>query len=846
MAGWVSLAVCVALLATAVVLGTGAAGAKVSLADLGNWLPSSRANTVVHVNGTTGQVDGRVELAGETNGPLEVGTDGSTVLVLDQETGTVSRIDPAQLTVPQMRSYGADGLTLAVGAGKAWLVDALAGTVQPIDPVSLAPVSAPIDLGSKPLGPAGADNSGNLWVTLPATGQVVAVRGAVPSAPIPVADPGHVLLLTIADGRPVVTDTTAGVVKVIGEEGPVRSINLPEAVAGAKPEAVRIPERGEGPLVPILAADSGQLVLLNIDDGAVQAAPVATPGNDFGPPEVLGNRVYVPDRTTGTLLVYDTAAAAFAPSVRVTGTAGPLELDVRDGLLWANDQTQATAVVVDAQGRAHPVDKYKPDVPSEADKSPSPTTTRTTRPTQPSQSAAPSDSATASTGTPPGGPRPDATTAEPTTRPPTEPVRDDPPGRDETTGSTSPPDRSTPPPATTPAPTVVVTVTERVPVVPPPSRPPTEPPTPRPSVPNGPPAPVPTTALPVPTTAQPVPTTALPAPTTALPVPTTTQPVPTTTKPVPTTTKPAPNPTTSSAPPPSSPPPSTPPAPTPKPPGTPKAESGPGRITLVFAASPGARPDRYSLADLPEGAKATPATVAPGGPFQFVVTGLSCADEYSFKVVAEFGSTKLTSGASTAVRPCVLVSAPTSLKTQVPRNGKSFTATWKAPANAGGSKVTYTVSWSGSGQASKGSTTTTETTAAPKGLTNGHTYNVKVTATNEVGTGPAASAVADLRPPTRTYNVGPNSDNGVTVGVRSGPGVAGTTSVAQIPAGYTGPITVHCQTTGQTVPRDGTSLRSNIWDKVTWKGETGYTSDLYIRTPNADESKFSPELWECP
>ncbi|NUT46606.1 MAG: hypothetical protein HOV94_04685, partial [Saccharothrix sp.] len=674
-AGWLSLAACLALLATSIVLGTGAAGAKVTLADLGNWLPSSRANTIVHVNGTTGQVDGRVELAGEGQGPIQVGTDGNAVLVLDQGTGTVSRIDPAQLAVPQTRDYGANGMSLAVGGGQAWLVDHPGGTVQPIDPMSLVPVGGAIDLRSRPLGPSGTDASGRLWVTLPATGQIVAIRGAVPAAPVQVAEPGHVLQLTIADGKPVVTDTTAGVVKVIGPDGPVRTINLPEAVAKAKADAVRVPERSEGPLLPVLASDSGQLVLLDVNDGAVQAAPMATGGDDYGPPEVLGNRVYVPDRSNGTLVVYDTAAAAFAPSVRVTGSAGPLDLDVRDGLLWANDQTQAVAVVIDAKGDVHPVDKYKPGAPSDGDKSPRPTSTPTATPTR--------------TPSGPGTSAPTNSTSAPASSAP--PASTGPPQRTEPPGRTEPPNGGLP---TVPqVPPVVVTITQHVTVAPSPNPPATTVPEP----PRVPPQEPPTTKAPAP----PAPTSRPPAATTKpAPAP------PPTGKPA--TSKPA---TSNPAPPPP-----TTPAPQPQPPGTPKAESGPGRITLVFAASPGARPDRYSVNNLPAGAKATPATVAPGGPFQFVVTGLSCANEYSFTVAAEFGQTKLASAPSTAVRPCVLVSAPTALSTEVPRNGHGFTASWKAPANAGGSTVSYKVAWSGGG--TNGSTTTTGTSATASGLAN--------------------------------------------------------------------------------------------------------------------------------
>lgn len=189
--GWVSVVACAALLAGFVVLGGGAAGARVSISDLGAWLSSSKAHSVVHVNGSTGQVDGRVDIPGDGEGLLQVGVDGETVLVLDEQTGVVSRIDTAQLTVPQSRAYASKGMSLEVGAGRAWLVDPAGGTVQPIDPASLAPLSPPIDLGSHPLGPSGVDASGTLWVALPALGQVIAVKDNVPAAPVKVAEPGH-------------------------------------------------------------------------------------------------------------------------------------------------------------------------------------------------------------------------------------------------------------------------------------------------------------------------------------------------------------------------------------------------------------------------------------------------------------------------------------------------------------------------------------------------------------------------------------------------------------------------------------------------------------------------------
>ncbi len=91
--------------------------------------------------------------------------------------------------------------------------------------------------------------------------------------------------------------------------------------------------------------------------GAVAAGRLAAP-------QVLGDRVYLPDQSTGSLVVYDSGAGRIVAQIAVSGRAGPLDVFVSDGMLRANDAAGPDAVAVDDQGGVHHIGKYQPDIPS--------------------------------------------------------------------------------------------------------------------------------------------------------------------------------------------------------------------------------------------------------------------------------------------------------------------------------------------------------------------------------------------------------------------------------------------------------------------------------------------------
>jgi hypothetical protein len=421
----IAAAVVGSLVVAAVLFGVSASSANPRLADVGAWLWSKTKGTVVHANGLSGDVDGLIDIAASKK--LKIVQDGTSVLLVDEATGVVSRVEPSQINVTQTRDFQAAGLQLVVSGNLAYAVDP-AGTVQRIDPATLNAVGTPVKLQG-PLGRSGIDGGGRLWVPVPARGEVVPIAEGVPQEAVKVGRAGEELSLTIAGSVPMIVNTRAATAVVIGSDGSTGKVVLPPEVAAASQGGVLAPARTDGPKVPVLVpGPSGLLVVVDTDSNApshVKLADKVDP-RGLGVPQILGSRVYIPDSGTGRLIVWDAAAEKVESPIAIAETPGPLDVFVKDGLLWANDENGDRALVIDADGRERPVEKDDSNVPG-------PTRTPKPRPT----------------------PKPQPTdTAKPPVADPTETAGDDEVAPEETpTPSKTPQETSTPTPTATPTPT---------------------------------------------------------------------------------------------------------------------------------------------------------------------------------------------------------------------------------------------------------------------------------------------------------------------------------------------------------------------------------------------------------
>jgi hypothetical protein len=427
---------------------------------------------------------------------------------------------------------------------------------------------------------------------------------------------------------------------------------------------------------------------------------------------VLGKKVYIPDESAGKLLVYDTAASELADPVVVTKKAGKLELFVRNGLLWVNDQNNAAAAVINTSGKVRHIGKYRTDVPSARKPGDKPVdeSVPTAAPASqgPPRTAAPGPSAPAGGG---GQPKPSAPGPGPTTQEP----------------SASP----------SPSPSKNCDVTWEA----------------------G--------------------------------------------------------------------------CPEPAAPGTPQAQSGNGIITITFAAASGVTPTRYVLKGMADGQTVSPDELGPDGSFTFEVKGGSCDKQYSYTVVAEYaaGAPSKESQPSAPVRPCIAPGTPQGLTVAVAQRGHGGTLTWQAPSGADAS-VKYTVS------GPTGTQTTTATSYTYKNLQNSNIYAVSVTASNAAGSGGGTGSTLNLTPPDKAKNITHNDNDTNPLYIRTGPSTSNG-KAGQIPGETTPSVTVHCNTTGESVTHPFTHQTSAVWGKITYRGVSGYVADIYL------DSRYDNDVWDC-
>ncbi|MEV3921756.1 fibronectin type III domain-containing protein [Actinomadura coerulea] len=400
--GQVAVGLTGVLVIAAVVYGVGVASAKYRIADVGAWLTARDKGLVVHVNGPAAKVDSKTGVPPQMRGhDIRIVQDGATVLIVDQDTGVVSRLDPSQLDVGASRPLGR-GIQVLAGAGKAYTVDSVKGVLQQIDPVGLTPVGAPAALPPV-LGQAGIDARGALWVPVAKDGQVTAFKDGRSQPPVPVGGPGDDLALTMAAGDPVVVNSTNATATVVKPSGTRLTVGLPATVRQAGRGGVLAPPATDGKTVPLLVPGAGSLVTVDTDTGRYSSTRLAMPKHRYRPPQMLGPKVYIPDETAGALLVYDSAGNRFEAPVPVSGRPARLDVFVRDGLLWANDPSGPRAVVIDGQGGRKGIDKYRDKVPGGPARRAIPQPGGSGAP-QPPRTTAPQDPRRRTPGRPPGGP----------------------------------------------------------------------------------------------------------------------------------------------------------------------------------------------------------------------------------------------------------------------------------------------------------------------------------------------------------------------------------------------------------------------------------------------------------
>ncbi len=346
--------------------GLGAADHALASANATAWLFSSAKGEVARANGETGRVDTRFKVTDAQGHEIVLSQTDQFLILRDLTTGKVSSLNLAtlQLAATTQTTPGL-GISVALDADAAFIIDAVQGVVRQLDPLTLNPVGDPLRF---PPGLTGGsfDDNGTLWLAVPSEGTVVGIRsaparhsGGTTAAPGPaiarttvVADPGHDLALsTLTSGVAVLDQTARTLTTVRGQS--THTVALPLTGAGS------MPAHSADPQVPVTVVDDRHVYVVN----GTQVSDFAVPGDGprLEPAVSFAGWLYVADNATGTVYVLD-AQGSLVNTIAIPHSGGALELTIRGGHLFINAPNAATARVVDAHHHVRIVDKYANDV----------------------------------------------------------------------------------------------------------------------------------------------------------------------------------------------------------------------------------------------------------------------------------------------------------------------------------------------------------------------------------------------------------------------------------------------------------------------------------------------------
>ncbi|GID32902.1 fibronectin type III domain protein [Paractinoplanes brasiliensis] len=350
------------------VFGLGSADQAVASFDAASWVWSKAKGEVARINGVTAKVDTRVDVPKARGHEVQIVQNDRFVILRDVTTGAIG-----SMNLTTLQEYWAASSTSGIGVRVAlhedsvFVIDAVQGSVQQLDPRTLGPVGNPLRF---PPGIAGGvfDGEGKLWIASPTEGTVSAVTPAAVSSAATdktkttpqlvrtesVAPAAHDLALsTLDDGVAVLNRTNNALAVVDGDEPGYANTTLPLSGPGT------LAPRTDGEQVPVTVPDARHVYV--VGDRRV-AADFQVPGDGEGlqPAVAWQGYFYVAD-DSGQVHVFNSAGQR-QKDITFPSPGGKLELEVREGYLFINAPGSSIARVVDGSHAVRTVDKYADDV----------------------------------------------------------------------------------------------------------------------------------------------------------------------------------------------------------------------------------------------------------------------------------------------------------------------------------------------------------------------------------------------------------------------------------------------------------------------------------------------------
>lgn len=379
-------AVLAATLLAGVLVASVGAGYRATKADLDDAKANAaKGDHVVQMNVESQGIEAEAEALAPGKDDLEVVTlrDGRVVTVNHKTNEVTVLQDPGlqnpKRTAPQS-SPGASSpeenlVKVVAGKDAGYVVDPIADTVRMIAKDGTLASSVHVTDATNT---AVADSSAGVRV-LTSKGEVVHVVGGA----IRAVSGNAVEDLTIADGRPIAITSDGKAIDITSD---IERTVVDEPVPHGKRTVVGSP-MGAGRYLLVLDRNAATLTVVDPRTRSLVQKFTGLPPSShlLGAPVVLDDRIYVPDfdKTAHELLVFDLSEGKLVDKIKVPGESSTFSLEVRGHRVWANDQFDRRALVIDRDGGQVTIDTGEgdgqtntshPDTPPESGDKPDPET----------------------------------------------------------------------------------------------------------------------------------------------------------------------------------------------------------------------------------------------------------------------------------------------------------------------------------------------------------------------------------------------------------------------------------------------------------------------------------------
>ncbi|MFI7676900.1 fibronectin type III domain-containing protein [Actinophytocola sp. NPDC049390] len=345
------VAVVVACVTGVVAAVTGAANPVSAVQFLlpGHWVYNSALSSVLHVDGSTGNVDARAGVPGSPGDQVLQGDTSAYVVGSERitEFGKSSlEVEKSSTPASKEKGYGVET------AGGPYLVYRQSGKV-----VRLGDPSVTLELEGR-IGTPVATRDGTLWLPRAEAGWLCQLRSGAkaPACQVPLPR-GHKGALTVVRDEVVFVDTTSDTLHTVEKDrlGAGRKLGL-----DASDDAVLADTDVAG---RIAILDANRIHLVDTEptpESGREPVQVDLPDGDYAGPVSTGEVVAVVDRTTDTLITYDSAGEQMQRTELPAERGDPRISRGEDDRLYVDGDEGKHVVVVDRDGELT-------DVPIEGD-----------------------------------------------------------------------------------------------------------------------------------------------------------------------------------------------------------------------------------------------------------------------------------------------------------------------------------------------------------------------------------------------------------------------------------------------------------------------------------------------